>query len=497
MPPTVIVAGGRAITAEERAKIAAAAQGSFDDLDATTAKVAELAAITAADADLIHNGAKSTTGPLAALAWGSWVDGLTLATIPGMASKTIKKTTSGDIDVSGAADLAAALAIVAAYVAAHSSCDCVAGTGTLTFTAKAYGSALNGTVISGTMLSAPGTMANGLPKQVSNPPSAASALAPGQESVAHFQAVEALQPPSAVNITGGTIGAGVVLTVNTFTAPAGADNLLASKLCYYDGASSTLLHAKADAAATTRKIMGVTTAAVAAASAAILTRTGTVRISGDASCTPIIGAEAYLSAVTAGTVTSAISGNMYPRQAGYFLEGALDESNTVLVQLSLDDARDDAREWIISDTTLSATATFVSQALTRALWQKITLKCLDVGDAVGTSCEVNYPHAVPIRGIYGNQVTGLGLDNSNSSAALCVLYIALEKTGQLILEEEWIVGTEWRGSATSYNEGTNFNNGFERLAYRVASIDASIGLDAGARGVFRIGSRIVVTGKVR
>jgi hypothetical protein len=120
------------------------------DIPATATKTTVLPATQV----LAELGAKSTTGPLATV--GSPGGTETLATVPGMASKTYT-------------EMGGTLPLVAAYVTAHSSCDCVAGVGTLTFTAKAYGTALNGTSITGTLLSAPGTMAGGLPPQISNP----------------------------------------------------------------------------------------------------------------------------------------------------------------------------------------------------------------------------------------------------------------------------------------------------------------------------------------
>lgn len=113
--------------------------------------------------NLVEYGAKATCS-VTLVAWGSWVDGLTIVT-PTVGSKTIKKTAAGDIDVSGAADIAEAADIVGAYLAAAagSVLDYVGTVGqVMTFRAKAYGRDLNGTVISGTLLDAAAAMGDGV-----------------------------------------------------------------------------------------------------------------------------------------------------------------------------------------------------------------------------------------------------------------------------------------------------------------------------------------------
>jgi hypothetical protein len=108
------------------------------------ADIADVAPITAAQGLLLALGAKATVSLTTV---GSPGGTATLATVPGMASKTVTEM--------------GGLAAVAAYVSANSSVDCTLVGTAITFTAKAYGTALNGTSITGTLLSAPGTLAGG------------------------------------------------------------------------------------------------------------------------------------------------------------------------------------------------------------------------------------------------------------------------------------------------------------------------------------------------
>jgi hypothetical protein len=129
--------------------------------------------VTPAQMDILANGAKATIA-VTMNAFGTWADGQTIV-LPTIGSHTLKVTTTGDIDIVGLGE-AAAKAAVAAYLTAHASATCdvaIVGTSsTMTVTAKTYGATLNDSVISGTMLAARGTMANG-----SNPLTAAQMAA--------------------------------------------------------------------------------------------------------------------------------------------------------------------------------------------------------------------------------------------------------------------------------------------------------------------------------
>jgi hypothetical protein len=128
----------------------------------STAQAAQLAAFTQAQADLVGLGAKSTIA-LTTIATPAGSD--TLIGVPTMGTKTVTEM--------------GGLGAVAAYVTANSTCDCTLVGTALVITAKAYGPACNGTVIGGTMLAAPGTMAGGLPPQVSPTTALATAQNPG------------------------------------------------------------------------------------------------------------------------------------------------------------------------------------------------------------------------------------------------------------------------------------------------------------------------------
>jgi hypothetical protein len=114
--------------------------------------------LTPAEFDLLHLGAKATSGALSTV--GSPAGSATLA-CPGMTSKTLT-------------EMGGTIITAAAYVTTNSTLvSCVSGTNSLTFTAKTEGPALNDSTagaITGTLLTAPGAMANG-----ANPQSAARA----------------------------------------------------------------------------------------------------------------------------------------------------------------------------------------------------------------------------------------------------------------------------------------------------------------------------------
>ncbi len=151
--------------------------------------------VTPAQMDILANGAKSTIA-VTMNAFGTWADGQTIV-LPTIGSHTLKVTTTGDINIVGLGE-AAAKAAIAAYLTAHAGATCavtVVGTSaTMTVTALAYGTTLNGSVVSGTMLAASGTMAAG-----ANPISAAKEAA-----------LDALATQAANTITGNNTGAPAV-----------------------------------------------------------------------------------------------------------------------------------------------------------------------------------------------------------------------------------------------------------------------------------------------
>lgn len=279
-----------------------------------------------------------------------------------------------------------------------------------------------------------------------------------------------------------------------FSGTAGTGDLAANKLCYYADGSSTLLHAKADAVATARKIMGVTTKAVTATASAKLQRKGAVRITVDNACSPVIGAPAYLSGATAGTVTSALTGAMYPRLIGTFLEGVADSSSTVLVSLDLNDRRDDNIDWVILDTVLTGTATSNTVAVTRALWRELRYEAHAIGDGGGAG-GLTVNDATCSRWFS----TGATLASGASATPGGMLFVAggSEKQCNLILNERFANDTNWLGEGACYTAGGNATEALNAATSRYWQTASTIGADAGARSVFRIGSRIYVTGKAR
>ena len=148
--------------------------------DETKATIATKTGISQAQMNLIALGAKATVS-VTLVAFGTWVDGLTIQ-VPGAGPFTIKKTAVGTIDVSGAATLQAAADIVGNYCASASG-SLVDYSGTvgqvMSFTAKAYGTAINNQLVSGTLLTGSGTMLLGLAPQISDPPPLVSTLSPG------------------------------------------------------------------------------------------------------------------------------------------------------------------------------------------------------------------------------------------------------------------------------------------------------------------------------
>lgn len=139
------------------------------DKAGTTLTGATVDAVTPAQFDLIANGAKATA-TVTLNAFADWTTGMTIV-LPTIGSHTIQVDgTPGDIDVRTLTE-AQAKAAIDSYLSTHAgaTCDVVTTGSSMVVTAKAYGTALNGLGVYGTLLSAIGTMAGGLPAQVSNP----------------------------------------------------------------------------------------------------------------------------------------------------------------------------------------------------------------------------------------------------------------------------------------------------------------------------------------
>jgi len=230
-----------------------------------------------------------------------------------------------------------------------------------------------------------------------------------------------------------------------FTGVADANGLDGTKLCYYDMGSSKLKYAKADAIATSRKVIGVTLIAAAGNSNVTLIRKGLARITAEVGCVPKIGAEAYLSGSIEGCVSSALSGTAYPRQVGYFFENEVDSEGTVLVDMFLDEARDDERIWTFSDETIHGPTSRVSYGVTRALWRELEMDVRHIG-AADSDYFINYPH---------DHTIGVGLDSDGGSQqwgddqGSCLITQATAMWGSLLVVDKWIEQTLWQAEITA------------------------------------------------
>lgn len=127
----------------------------------------------------------------------------------------------------------------------------------------------------------------------------------------------------------------------------GASAVEPNRLVYL--AAGVVQHARGNAAATARGIAGVTLGPAVSSALALVQRTELVRVKVDAA-TPASGLRfkpLYLSAEEGGLATSVITGQTYPRLVGQAFENDVASDGTVLAQLSLDDVRDDATEWLL------------------------------------------------------------------------------------------------------------------------------------------------------
>ena len=161
--------------------------------------ISDIAPITAAQGALIGVGAKAA-GSCTLNAYASMADGQTLVfTLTGWtATFSIKKTSAGGsgtvIDITGASTLAAAAAIIGpAIAAAGGSFVDYAGTvgAAMSFTAKSYGQASNGTITGSLLASASAGMTLGL-DPYSNPPRKADANTDGGLASANYVKLTAL-----------------------------------------------------------------------------------------------------------------------------------------------------------------------------------------------------------------------------------------------------------------------------------------------------------------
>lgn len=282
-----------------------------------------------------------------------------------------------------------------------------------------------------------------------------------------------------------------------FIGTAGTGGLAANKLCYWDAASSTLLLAQANTIATARKIMGATTVVVSAAASATLSRRGQARITAAADCVPVVGANAYLSSVTGGTVTSVLSGTMYPRLVGVFLEGTADGNGTVLVDLDLSDARDDSAELVLYDSVVSGAAfALLTVPLTRAFWRELQFTAQSIGDTTAGG-QVSFASdrtfttildgAGPGLSFYPNTAVGLALKTSLS-------------VNNVEFTDKWVGGTQWDRNAFGWAAQLaqlSYAAGVRRYLRGVVDNPGNFVADGGAALIFQVGSHLKLTGKVR
>lgn len=200
------------------------------------------------------------------------------------------------------------------------------------------------------------------------------------------------------------------------------------------------------------------------------------------------GAIAYLSG-TAGLATcTAPSGQTVPRKIGRVLKAL--SASTAICRLSIDEGRDDNMLWTLHDEVLTGTATVVSYAVTRALWQELEIQALGVG-AAGSEYYVEIPadHGV------GWFSTGAGAFSGTSGAGTHSAYAWVGATTNIVSKQRKDSSTVWSYDTAS----VAFNDVKQDMHFsyqQKANPADTVVLDAGAGVVFRIGSRIIVRGRV-
>lgn len=270
--------------------------------------------------------------------------------------------------------------------------------------------------------------------------------------------------------------------------------ITANRLAYYDPGPQALL-AKADAVATARKIMGVPNVTWAAGTHPLFYDTGIQSILADASCTPVIGSPAYLSGATAGSVTSALTGLMYPRLIGYFSAYETAADGTVKVRMKLDDTRDDNADWVISDVTLAEAASAYSINVTRALWESLTMSIYGAMDG-GAAINFDVP-STDTTGVNWYSTTTTGLVTGRVVSDGIGLLGPGAGTSDIVIEEHFASGTAWRGKLRCCsNAGAGANPYRCDVEYSAAAAPNTIGISA-AREILPVGARIVLTGRAR
>jgi len=197
-------------------------------------------AMSAADKALAttqENGVAATVSATL-IAFSSFADGQTIS-VPGVAATTIKKTSTGTIDVSGAANIAAAAAIIGAYMQAHSG-SLVTYVGTvgqvMTFQANSVGVDINGGLVSGTLLTGSGAMSGGARTYATQATDSAAVDVPASgAAVAAFPSNAASIAPGTDNAIRYVVPAGTTLAANsTLTLATTGSPVVGNKLvmCY-------------------------------------------------------------------------------------------------------------------------------------------------------------------------------------------------------------------------------------------------------------------------
>jgi hypothetical protein len=190
-----------------------------------------------------------------------------------------------------------------------------------------------------------------------------------------------------------------------------AGALTAPNLLYYANGTPQAIIAKADAVATARAIIGVSKEVVGTGVSGHFYPDGLHRILAAASCVPVVGQPAYLSAVTAGRVFSSISASVYPRIVGYFAENAVGGDGMVAVRMRLDDRRDDSDEWLLDTFTPTVDSSERTFTINPALWRELRFELSQIGSATASTALEILPDGVDggdTHGMYLNGITPAG-----------------------------------------------------------------------------------------
>jgi hypothetical protein len=248
---------------------------------------------------------------------------------------------------------------------------------------------------------------------------------------------------------------------------------------------------RADAMTYARGIVGVALTAAGVGGVARVQHAGVARVRAAAGCVPVPRQPAYLSAVTEGAVHHALSGAVYPRIVGRFVDAGVDGDGRVAVLLDFDDCRDDAAEWLLSDTVLGAPASSVTVPVIRTLWDSLRFEACNVG-ATGISGAPVYD-VVPSggSGIYVWAPSGM---TGNVGQAYTW---NMEGATTIEVRDRWVrSGARWVAEVWSVGAAGDF-------AWKVAHcksdgpLDSMRLYDSAGQLIFVAGARFVVRGRVR